>query len=86
MSEAIQPKERSLFDDYDIIEVTTTELYLVYKSDSRSHQEVVDEWFVKYASGSHATRDGSVIGGSRKLVSFRDVDQEELKKKRAKTN
>jgi len=59
-----------------IIRVTFTEDYYIEMHDDKRSEingwtikEIIKDWFSKYhLSSYHATRDGHVIGGSRKFI------------------
>ena len=56
-----------------IIRVTTTEDFIIPDYESNV-DGVMEEWFSeKYINGSHAYRDGSRIGGSKKKISVEKV-------------
>ena len=44
-----------------IIKVTSTTYYQTYEGDVETIELLAKEWFEKYASGSHAYRDGSKL-------------------------
>jgi hypothetical protein len=56
--------------EYTLIKTIVEETYLFDKGlDGRSDEELVKEFFVDFPLSSfHATRDGSLIGNSRKLL------------------
>lgn len=64
------------------VEVTTTQRYIFDAAcvgQFKSPQQLIDEWFWKYPINSyHAAREGSAIGGDKKVVSVRILDPKEL--------
>lgn len=56
--------------EYTLVKIIVEETYLFDKGlDGRSDEELIQEFFVDFPLSSfHATRDGSLIGNSRKLL------------------
>ncbi len=69
---------------FKIIKVTVEEKYYVEMHDDRitkingwTIDEVIKDWFIDYPMGSHhASREGSLIGGSRKYIKSEIVEPE----------
>lgn len=64
------------------VEVTTTQRYIfdaACVAQFKSPKQLVDEWFWKYPINSHhAAREGSAIGGSKRVVDARILDPKEI--------
>ena len=56
--------------NYTLVKIIVEETYLFDKGlDGRSDEELIQEFFADFPLSSfHATRDGSLIGNSRKLL------------------
>jgi len=71
-------------DRIKLIKVTIEETYYLEMRDAEhTHingwtiDEVIEDWFINYPMGSyHATRDSSLIGGSRKYIKSEIVEPE----------
>jgi len=72
---------------YKILRVTSTEDYIIEMIDDKrtyingwTMEEIIEDWFKRFPmSGHHASREGHVIGYSRKYVSSEIVKIKEKK-------
>lgn len=85
--ETEEEKEKMKKEKYKILRVTSTEDYILEMIDDKrtyingwTIKEVIEDWFKRFSMGGHhATREGSVIGNSRKYVSSEIIKMKEKK-------
>lgn len=58
-----------------IIKVTLETHYVVPDYLQHDMAELMQEWFVKFANGRHATKDAWHVGNSNKIIQIEEVDE-----------
>ncbi len=56
-----------------VLEVTKKTYYILPEGETRSIEEIKQDWFVDYAGRGHAYKDGSELGGKEEVVEIKEL-------------